>query len=101
MSETQLDYLVQNKPGYFPGGAWPAECGGPRRQKLVPTACPSLALRPARGERLRSTTRRSGGWAVMFIQRGPGELYLQCGAGLRPSELPPVARSDSDKLSNH
>ena len=28
----------------------------------------------------------------MFIQRGEGELYLQCGAGMRQGELPPQVR---------
>ena len=88
---TGLDYLGPN-PGYHPSSAWPVECGGNRRQKLVPT--PGLAL--AAGERLASTTRHSGGWAVMFITREPGELYLQCGAGMRPGQLPPQRRPDGD-----
>ena len=82
---TLLDYKV-SKPGYFPG-VWPVECGGSRRQKLV--GSPGLNLQPS--ERLASITRESGGWAVMFIQRGPGELYLQCGAGLADDDgTPPV-----------
>ena len=28
----------------------------------------------------------------MFIQRGYNELYLQCGAGLKEGEFPPVKR---------
>ena len=64
-------------PGLY-DSAWPAECGGARRQKLVRT--PGLGLRP--GEHLSSTTRHIDGWPVMFVQRGAGELYLQCGAGL-------------------
>lgn len=63
----------QKSPGYW-DSPWPVECGGPRRQKLVGT--PGLALRP--GEKLASTTRPSGGWPLMFIQREPGQLYLQC-----------------------
>eukprot|EP01050_Picozoa_sp_SAG11_P043139 SAG11_NODE_20250_length_449_cov_1.460000_1_plen_86_part_00 len=81
---TELDYR-NRAPGYFANSAWPVECGGNRRQKLA--SSPGLALR--RGERLRAITRQSGGWAVMFIQRAPGELYLQCGAALGPRELPP------------
>lgn len=59
--------------GYWPS-AWPAECGGPRRQKIV--VSPGLDLKP--GERLQATCRRTPArWPVMFVQRDPGELYLQ------------------------
>jgi hypothetical protein len=82
----------QKSPGYW-DSPWPVECGGPRRQKLVGT--PGLALRP--GEKLASTTRPSGGWPLMFIQREPGQLYLQCGPSLGPRELPPARRQPGDR----
>ena len=68
-----LDYQKAH-PGYYAFSAWPVECGGNRRQKITHA---SLNLRE--GERLTSLSRHSGGWAVMFIQRGPGEIFLQCG----------------------
>lgn len=74
--------------GYF-DCPWPAECGGPRRQKVA--SSPGLALGPQ--ERLGSVIRSTGGWAVMLVRRGPGELYLLCGASLAEGELPPVHRS--------
>ena len=89
---TALDYraAAPGLPGYYAGSNWPVECGGNRRQKLVRSG--GLAIDSQGGERLCSTTRHTGGWAVMFIQRGPGELYLQCGAGMLGRELPPVVR---------
>ncbi len=65
--------------GYYPS-AWPAECGGPRRQKV--TRAPGLRLVPH--ERLRATTRMLDApkWPVMFVHRDPGELYLQGGTRL-------------------
>lgn len=84
---TDLD--IENRaPGLY-DSAWPAECGGLRRQKIVRTPGPAIQ----RDERLTSTTRDTGGWAVMFVQRGDGELYLQCGAALAPGEIPPVHRA--------
>jgi hypothetical protein len=59
-------------PGYF-DSPWPAECGGPRRQKAPRS--PGLALRP--GEKLQQRTRDNGEWNVMMVQRAAGELYLQ------------------------
>lgn len=85
---TALDYKAQ-RPGYYPS-VWPVECGGSRRQKLV--GSPGLGL--SEGERLASTTRHSGGWAVMFVQRGPGEIFLQAGGQLRPGEFPPQYRPE-------
>lgn len=85
---TTLDH-VDRPPGYF-SSAWPGEGGGPRRQKVVGT--PGPALGP--GENLVSTTRNTGGWAVMFVQRDKDELYLLCGAGLRPGEGAPTYRND-------
>ncbi|MEY2420978.1 MAG: hypothetical protein QOI95_1045 [Acidimicrobiaceae bacterium] len=58
--------------GYWPGSAWPVECGGNRRQKLARS--PGLGLKP--NDRLTSTSRTNGRWNVMFVQRDPGELYL-------------------------
>ncbi len=78
-------------PGYFPS-AWPAECGGPRRQKGVST--PGLDLKPR--ERLASTIRDMGGWSVMLVQRGPGELFVQGGAGLGRGERAPHFRASGD-----
>ena len=59
-------------PGYYPS-VWPTECGGPRRQKAPRSA--GLALQP--GERLEAHVRQTDRWNVMFVQRDPGELYLQ------------------------
>ena len=59
-------------PGYYPS-VWPTECGGPRRQKAPRS--PGLGLRA--GERLEAHARQTGRWNVMFVQREPGELYLQ------------------------
>ncbi len=78
-------------PGYFPS-TWPAECGGPRRQKGVST--PGLDLKP--GERLESTIRDMGGWSVMLVQRGPGELFVQGGAGLGRAQRAPHFRARGD-----
>ena len=76
--------------GYWPS-PWPAESGGPRRQKVA--ALPGLNL--AQGESLGSTIRETGGWAVMTVQRNPEELYLLCGGGLLPGEFPPYFRESS------
>ena len=72
---TERDYVSQPS-GYFPS-AWPAECGGPRRQKV--TRAKGLAL--SAGERLKATTRMLGDdlWPVMFVHRNHEELYLQGG----------------------
>lgn len=74
-------------PGYWPS-AWPAECGGPRRQKVA--AGPGLGLLP--GEVLAVTTRATGRWPVMFVQRDMGDLYLQGGAAYDPAEGAPFYR---------
>lgn len=84
--KARLDYRTR-LPGYYPS-TWPVECGGPRRQKLVRSAGPGLQA----GEKLVSTTRDMGGWAVMLVQRGPGELFVQGGAGVGPREFPPAVR---------
>lgn len=59
-------------PGYF-DAPWPAECGGPRRQK-APRAR-GLGIVP--GTRLSQVSRHNGEWNVMVVQRAPGELFLQ------------------------
>ena len=87
---TRLD-REEKLAGYFPS-VWPVECGGPRRQKLV--SSPGLALKG--NERLRSTVRQTNGWAVMQVQRAPGELFVQCGASLRSDEFPPAFRREGD-----
>lgn len=75
---------VMAGPGYWPS-AWPVECGGPRRQKLCPTPGPNICP----GERLVTTSRHTGGWAVMCVQRDVGELFLQVGAQMVIRGIPP------------
>ncbi len=87
---TKLD-RSETLDGYYPS-TWPAECGGPRRQKLV--GSPGPKVEP--GERLLSTLRQTGGWSVMLVQRGEGELYVQGGAGLLPGDFPPVYRREGE-----
>ncbi len=57
--------------GYWPS-AWPVECGDNHRPKTV--AAGGLDLQPT--DRLVVTTRQTGRWPVMFVQREPGELFL-------------------------
>ena len=83
-----LEYKTK-LPGYYPS-AWAVECGGPRRQKLVRSAGPDFSA----GTELTSTVRRLDGWAVMFVQREPGELFVQGGGGLQGGELPPHFRAE-------
>ena len=73
---TASDYLSQIS-GYYPS-AWPAECAGPRRQKIV--SSPGLNIQP--DEHLVGHARilEPGRWPVMFVQRAKGELYLQGGS---------------------
>ena len=85
---TQLDYQGK-RPGYYPS-TWAVECGGSRRQKLV--GSPGLDLQA--GETLSSTSRDTGGWPVMFVQREPGELFLQGGAAQGSEGTPPFYRPD-------
>lgn len=66
---TALD-TVDRLAGYYPS-RFPAECGGPRRQK-APHA-PGLGIVP--GERLAVTLRDTGRWNVMFLWRDD-DLYL-------------------------
>lgn len=90
---TALDHL-EHPAGYF-ASAWPGEAGGPRRQKVAGT--PGPAIGPE--EQLVSTSRDTGGWAVMFVQRDAGELYLQCGSGLRRGESAPAFRDDESSAT--
>ena len=89
---TLLDYQTR-LPGYFPS-PWALECGGPRRQKLAGSPGPRLRD----GEILSSTTRRMDGWAVMLVQREPGELFAQGGGGLRRGEFPPHYRPEGENF---
>jgi hypothetical protein len=59
-------------PGYF-DSPWPAECGGPRRQK----APRSAGLDVGKTTRLRQHSRANGQWNVLAVLRAPGEVYLQ------------------------
>jgi hypothetical protein len=59
-------------PGYY-DSPWPAECGGPRRQKAPRSA--GLDIGP--GSRLAQDTRANGEWNVMMVLRAPGEVFLQ------------------------
>ena len=79
---TASDYLSQIS-GYYPS-AWPAECAGPRRQKIV--SSPGLNIQP--DEHLVGHARilEPGRWPVMFVQRAKGELYLQGGSSFGVSE---------------
>ncbi|MDJ0788980.1 MAG: hypothetical protein QNK05_19410 [Myxococcota bacterium] len=62
---TERDHEV-DLAGYYPS-AWPAECAGPRRQKV--TRASGLRIQP--GERLRATSRSyPGRLPVMFVRRG-------------------------------
>ncbi len=75
--------VTMSRAGYWPS-TWPVECGGNHRPKTV--AGPGLDL--AATDRLVATTRRTGRWPVMFVQRDEGELYLQ---GTTQAEDPSVA----------
>ncbi|HZA77562.1 MAG TPA: hypothetical protein VE623_14360 [Acidimicrobiales bacterium] len=67
---TALD-TVDRLAGYYPS-LFPAECGGPRRQK----ALHGRGLGILDGESLDLTLRDTERWNVMFLWRDPGELYL-------------------------
>ena len=57
--------------GYY-DSPWPAECGGPRRQKIPR----SSGLNIKEGEHLSQKTRENGEWNVMMVLRDPGEVFL-------------------------
>ena len=71
------------RSGYW-GSAWPVECGANHRPKVA--ASGGLDLQPT--DRLVATTRHTGRWPVMFVQRQPGELYLH---GTTTGDDPTVA----------
>ena len=55
--------------GYWPS-AWPAECGGNRRQKAA------IGSLDAATGRASVASRRNGRWNVMFVEREPDQWYL-------------------------
>ena len=57
------------RDGYWPS-AWPAECGGNRRQKAA------VGRLDAADRSAAVVTRRNGRWNVMFVEREPGQWYL-------------------------
>lgn len=67
--------------GYY-ASPWPAECGGPRRQK----APRSAGLGLSSGRRLDQVSRQNGEWNVMTVLRAPGQIYLQYNNHLSSSE---------------
>jgi hypothetical protein len=58
-------------PGYF-DSPWPAECGGPRRQRVPRSA----GLGIGQSTELRQHSRANGQWNVLAVLRAPGEVYL-------------------------
>ena len=70
MALTELD-SARPVPGYY-DSPWPAECGGPRRQK----APRSKGLGLSSGSTLGQRSRHNGEWNVMAVQRAPGEIFL-------------------------
>lgn len=80
--------------GYWQS-AWPVECGGNRRPKTAPGA--GFGLTPT--DHLIATTRHTGRWPVMFVQRDHGELYLHgTTAGNEPMVAGWVERVDPGTL---
>ena len=57
------------RDGYWPS-AWPAECGGNRRQKAA------MGRLDAATGTASGATRRNGRWNVMFVEREPDQWYL-------------------------
>ena len=57
--------------GYY-DSPWPAECGGPRRQKIPR----SSGLNIKEHEVISQVTRANGEWNVMMVLRDPGEVFL-------------------------
>ncbi len=81
-------------PGYF-DSPWPAECGGPRRQK-APRAR-GLAL--SGQSKLIQRSRHNGEWNVMAILRAPGELFLQYNNHIAsPEKYGGIERLDAETL---
>ena len=76
------------RDGYWPS-AWPAECGGNRRQKAA-------TGRLEAGARSASViTRRNGRWNVMFVERAPGQWYL---GGTMPAFYGPAPHGWVERL---
>ena len=69
--------------GYY-DSPWPAECGGPRRQKIPR----SPGLNISNGEYLSQKTRANGEWNVMMVLRDPGEVFLMGNCLLYTSPSP-------------
>lgn len=65
------DFEANRLPGYY-NSAYPCEAGGPRRQKAPRSR--GIGLLP--DETLAQTSRMTGKWNVMILQRGAGEIYL-------------------------
>ena len=57
------------RDGYWPS-AWPAECGGNRRQKAA------IGRLDAAAGTASVASRRNGRWNVMFVEREPDQWYL-------------------------
>lgn len=57
--------------GYF-DSPWPAECGGPRRQRVPRSAGLGIGNRT----RLWQHSRANGQWNVLAVLRAPGQVYL-------------------------
>lgn len=57
------------RDGYWPS-AWPAECGGNRRQKAA------MGRLDAANRAGAVVSRRDDRWNVMFVEREPGQWYL-------------------------
>lgn len=97
-----------SRTGYWPS-AWPVECGDNHRPKTAEG--PGLNLQPT--DHLEATTRHTGRWPVMFVQRDPGQLYLHGTSGpedpqvtgwveqVDPITLEPVARSGDLPAGRH
>lgn len=81
--------------GYWPS-SWPVECGDNHRSKAA--AGPGFGLGPT--DRLVTTTRHTGRWPVMFVQRDRDELYL-VGTSLGAAQDPVgwVERVDPETLA--
>ena len=102
------------RDGYWPS-AWPAECGGNRRQKAATGRLDAAAGTAS------VAARRNGRWNVMFVEREPDQWYLggtmpafsgpepygwverlDLSAGGAPAEaLEPVARSPRLPCGSH
>jgi len=93
--------------GYWPS-SWPVECGDNHRSKAA--AGPGFGLGPT--DRLVTTTRHTGRWPVMFVQRDRDELYLSgtsLGGGqplgwverVDPETLAPIERSGDLPAGGH